>query len=656
MAPGKEMLNNYVFLSGSGEMGKLTRSKDWSSTSVGSPDAWPQSLKTTLSIILNSKFPMFLWWGPELLCFYNDAYRPSLGQNGKHPNILGMPAHQAWTEIWDIIKPLIDIVLDGGEVPLNEDMLVPIYRNGKIEDVYWTFSYSPVHDENGKVGGVLVTCSETTEKVNLVNRFRNAISQAPIGIAIFIGPNFITEIANKFYLEIIDRSEEEFINKPLFTSLPEVKTSVEGLLNTVLNTGIPYFGKEFPVTINRYGKSELVYFDFTYQPYREMDGAITGVMVIAMDVTDSVKAKHAIAESEKQFRNMVMQSPIPMTIFRGEDHVIEIANKVLFETIWRKKEEDVMGKPVLQVFPELKEQKYAELLNTVYKTGIIHNEVEALVYVKGDDGMRKFYLDFEYRPLYEQDGSISGIMITVNDVTEKVEARLKAEELDEQKDFFIGIASHELKTPVTTIKGYVQLLQSMYGEGQDILLKDSLITIDRQVGNLTKLVTDLLDLSKIKSNDLYILKDNFDISEMVQEIIENTQQINPAYSITFSRSVKVIVHGDRDRLGQVLINFLTNAIKYSPSSKIINVEIGLLGSNVVVSVQDSGIGINQKDQEKIFERFYRVEGKNEKTFPGFGIGLFIAAEIIKKHNGTIGVTSEINKGSTFYFLLPTISG
>jgi PAS domain S-box-containing protein len=154
-----------LFLAGGGEMGKLTRAKDWSKTTLGDPAGWPQSLRTTLSILLNSKFPMFLWWGPELICFYNDAYRPSLGTNGKHPFILGERAETAWAEIWTIIKPLIDQVLAGGESTWSEDQLIPIYRNGKMEDVYWTFSYSPVNDESGKVSGVLVTCNETTEKV-----------------------------------------------------------------------------------------------------------------------------------------------------------------------------------------------------------------------------------------------------------------------------------------------------------------------------------------------------------------------------------------------------------------------------------------------------------------------------------------------------------
>ena len=559
----KVIQNANQFLTGGGEMGALIRAKDWSQTPVGDPETWPQSLRTTLSIILNSRFPMFLWWGPDLLCFYNDAYRPSLGRNGKHPYILGMKAETAWTEIWDTIDPLIKSVLDGGDVWM-EDQLIPIYRNGDLEDVYWTFSYSPVKDESGQIAGVLVTCMETTGKVQvfteiqerenqlnftidaaevatwdlnpltnkfigndslkewfglnatdeiplpqaferiiekdrqrvidaiqkaltpaskghyeieytIVNpateeertvlakgkalfdelsrpyrfsgilqdvtqrtqgrkkleqsekRFRNTVLQAPVGIAIFRGENFLVELANEMYLQIVGKEETAFVGKPLFDSLPEVRESVEVLLTNVLHTGVPYHGREFPVMLNVFGVKRVTYFNFVYQALRD-NGVITGVIVLATDVTASVKAKEALAESERQFRNLIMQSPIPMTIFRGRDHVIETANTVMIETIWRRKEVDLIGKKILDVFPELKEQKYAELLDHVYKTGLTHHEKESLAYVQGDDGMRRFYLDFEYAPLFDTDGSVSGLIVTVSDVTEKVEARKKVEE------------------------------------------------------------------------------------------------------------------------------------------------------------------------------------------------------------------------------------
>ena len=191
-------LNSLQFISGGGEMGKLIREKDWRFSVVGEPFEWPQSLRTSLYIVLNAKFPMFLWWGEQLICFYNDAYRPSLGQDGKHPGILGMPAEQAWSEIWEVIKPLIDQVLQGGST-FSEDQLIPIFRNNQMEDVYWTFSYSPVIGEQGRPEAVLVTCQETTEKVRTLKELQEREEQLRFTIeAADLGTWDLNPVTNTF--------------------------------------------------------------------------------------------------------------------------------------------------------------------------------------------------------------------------------------------------------------------------------------------------------------------------------------------------------------------------------------------------------------------------------------------------------------------------
>jgi PAS domain S-box-containing protein len=158
-----QSLHRYV--KNGGEMGELIRSFDWEATVLGNPDAWPLSLLTTLGIIVHSKCPMFLWWGTDLIQFYNDAFRPSLGKDNRHPAALGQRGEDCWPEVWPVIKPLIDQVMDGGEATWSVDQLIPIFRNGKMEDVYWTFSYSAVNGETGGPEGVLVICNETTDLV-----------------------------------------------------------------------------------------------------------------------------------------------------------------------------------------------------------------------------------------------------------------------------------------------------------------------------------------------------------------------------------------------------------------------------------------------------------------------------------------------------------
>jgi signal transduction histidine kinase len=169
--PARSHDQHFDFLAGGGEMGVLTRSLDWSRTPVGPIQSWPQSLRTTVSILLSSRYPMFLFWGPEAVCFYNDGYRPSLGVH-KHPKALGQLGRECWGEIWHIIGPQIDAVMQRGEVTWHEDQLVPFDRNGYFEEIYFTYSYSPVREESGGVGGTLVVCTETTDRVIGERRLR----------------------------------------------------------------------------------------------------------------------------------------------------------------------------------------------------------------------------------------------------------------------------------------------------------------------------------------------------------------------------------------------------------------------------------------------------------------------------------------------------
>ena len=175
---------------GDGEMAELTRRFDWSKTPVGPMDAWPDTLLTTVNLLLATRHPMFLWWGPELIQFYNDGYRPSIRED-KHPKALGQRGIECWPEIWHIIGPQIEAVMTKGESTWHRNALVPIHRNGKLEDVYWTYSYSPVRDRDGNILGTLVTCSETTEEVlgerrlrQSEARFRNLVEQANVGFVI----------------------------------------------------------------------------------------------------------------------------------------------------------------------------------------------------------------------------------------------------------------------------------------------------------------------------------------------------------------------------------------------------------------------------------------------------------------------------------------
>jgi PAS domain S-box-containing protein len=260
-------------------------------------------------------------------------------------------------------------------------------------------------------------------------------------------------------------------------------------------------------------------------------------------------------------------------------------------------------------------------------------------------GGKKKFLQISSAPIHGSNKKIIAAASIISDVT-------KQKSLERQKDDFLGVASHELKTPVTSIKAYAQVLQRIFSKKGDKKAVDLLGKMDGQLNKLTALITDLLDVTKIEAGKLQFRVGSFDANTLIEEVIEDVQRTAPHHKIKKKLAGSKSVYGDRDRVGQVITNFLTNAIKYSPRSKQIIVSTKYNKETLIFSAQDFGIGIPKERQEKLFDRFYRGEGERESTYPGLGLGLYIASEIIKRLQGNIWVESEKGKGSTFYFSLP----
>jgi len=264
--------------------------------------------------------------------------------------------------------------------------------------------------------------------------------------------------------------------------------------------------------------------------------------------------------------------------------------------------------------------------------------------------------DVEVKPRGDEDllgNSIKRMKDNLHQFTlEKDKVQQETLELMHRKDDFLSIASHELKTPVTSLKAYAQLLQ-MDAQGSNDTRKEVMFAkMDAQVDKLTALINDLLDTSKMQNGKLIYNKISFRLNDLVKEIITEMQTAITSHIIILEEDAQLEVCADRDRVGQVVNNLLSNAIKYCPDCKKLVVAIEKGEQMAVCSVQDFGNGINKEQQHKIFERFYRVTGKNFNTYPGLGLGLYIAKEIVDRHNGRIWFESEIGKGTTFYFSLP----
>jgi two-component system sensor histidine kinase VicK len=237
---------------------------------------------------------------------------------------------------------------------------------------------------------------------------------------------------------------------------------------------------------------------------------------------------------------------------------------------------------------------------------------------------------------------ISGVMM---DITVQKESELR-------KNKFIGMVSHELKTPLTSLKAYVQMLHVWAKKKKDRFTSGALSKMEKQVKKMGNMITGFLSLSQIESGKIHLILKDFDLNELIRNAIEETLLLHPGQRVSFSPKQKIMLHADEDKIDQVLINFLSNAIKYSPNGGTIEIAMQVTGKMVQVSVKDEGLGIARPDKKKLFERYYRVESKETAKIPGFGIGLYLCAEIIRQHKGKIGVESQPGKGSNFFFKLP----
>jgi len=238
------------------------------------------------------------------------------------------------------------------------------------------------------------------------------------------------------------------------------------------------------------------------------------------------------------------------------------------------------------------------------------------------------------------------------EIRERKNAEEALRESEARKDEFISMASHELKTPLTSLKGFTNLLQRRLSKQGDMQALHFLTRMEEQLDKLTKLVSELLDVTKMQTGKLEFREERFFLNELVRQTLENLQGTTETHHLQLEEVIDVQVPGDKDRLGQVLINLLTNAIKYSPEADTVIVRVSADEHNAIVSVQDFGIGIEETHQEKIFERFYQVNDDTEKTFPGLGIGLYISSQIVRGHHGLLWVESAKGAGATFYVSLP----
>jgi two-component system CheB/CheR fusion protein len=267
------------------------------------------------------------------------------------------------------------------------------------------------------------------------------------------------------------------------------------------------------------------------------------------------------------------------------------------------------------------------------------------------DNKRLIWAKIKWKTYYDAENCPVKLAGTIMDITQSTEAKEVLKGMLNKKDEFIGIASHELKTPLTSIKGYIQLIKESIKKNDYNKLSLFADKAELNIEKLNGLINDLLDVSKIQAGKLTYNFETFNFDEMLRDSIESVQHITSSHTIVLDKTVDIKYYGDRMRLEQVMNNFLSNAVKYSPSANKVVVSADIIKNYLVVSVKDFGIGIAPENLSKLFDRFYRIDNTSSK-FAGLGLGLYISAEILKRHKGTFWIDSELGNGSTFYSLLP----
>jgi PAS domain S-box-containing protein len=349
-----------------------------------------------------------------------------------------------------------------------------------------------------------------------------------------------------------------------------------------------------------------------------------------------LQAREALADDRTRF--LIRAMPHMVALIKP-DGALEYSNERFL---------DFTGLP----FPNIMGNKWIETIYPDDRDKFLFQWKEALATgeklqiefrMRRADGQYFWHLGL-MKPYHDENNSVSMWIVTLTDIHDQ-------KMLDEKKDEFIAMASHELKTPLTTAKGYNDLLMDIVDENTNVEIATYARKTNVSINRLNKLISDLLDITKIQHGKFQLKIVEFDIDNTLNEAIESIQQAFPKSNIRKMNEDDFWVKGDRERILQVCVNLLNNAIKYSPNSNDVDIKVSGKGNDVEVAITDYGIGIPKSGIDKLFSRFYRVEG-NAQQFPGLGIGLFIASEIIKQHHGEIRVVSDVGRGSTFYFTLP----
>jgi hypothetical protein len=680
------------FLAGGGEMGALVRAYDWSGSRLGKPETWPQSLRTAVRILLNTNHPMFIWWGSDLIQFYNDAYRQTMGPE-RHPSALGQGGRECWAEIWDIIGPQIEQVMSGGGATWHENQLVPVTRHGKLEQVYWTYGFSPIDEDDG-IGGVLVVCRDVTEEYLAAVRLREREAELARvqqlgrigGLEVDLRTGFRNRRSPEYLLihglppDAANESHDDWVNR----IHPEDREATEKKFRDAVAGNVRDYSVQYRIIRPSDGETRWISVKSTIE--RDENGKAIRLIGAHTDITEQVVAGIALRQSEERFRKLADQlAELNATLAqrveektRERDRIWNVSQDLLVVAdrngVWRT---------VNPAWTKTLGWSEAELLNRTSQWldypddgGQTRKEINKLI--QGD-----LTVKFEGR-FRHKDGSYRWLSWTgvpdrdhiyavARDVTaEKAAAeRLKAAEealLQSQKMEAVGQLTggiaHDFNNLLTGIVGSLDLLQTRLNQGRTDNVARYINAAMTSANRAAALTHRLLAFARRQP----LIPESVDVNQLVVSLEDLLRR-------TIGESIDLEIAApddlwctlcDPNQLESALLNLAINARDAMPDGgKLIistaNAHLGSVtadtpalspGDYICIAVSDTGVGMSAEVAARAFDPFFTTKPIGQGT----GLGLSMIYGFARQSNGHVTIDSKLGRGTSVRLYLPRYDG
>jgi PAS domain S-box-containing protein len=680
------------FLVGGGEMGALTRAYDWSANPLGRPETWPQSLRTAVRLLLNTNHPMFIWWGPQLIQFYNDGYRRTLGPE-RHPSALGQGGRECWAEIWDIVGPQIEQVMRGGGATWHENQLVPVTRHGRLEQVYWTYGYSPI-DEDNRIGGVLVVCRDVTKDYLASAALREREAELARvqqigrigGLEVDLRTGFRNRRSPEYLLihglppDAVNESHEDWVGR----IHPEDRAATEKKFREAVAGNARDYTVQYRIIRPSDGETRWISVRSTIE--RDETGKAIRLVGAHSDVTEQVVAEQALRQSEEEFRKLADQlAELNATLAqrveektRERDRIWNVSQDLLLVAdrngVWRT---------VNPAWTRTLGWSEAELLNRTSQwlehpddSGLtragVSNLIQGNLTVRFESRFR--HKDGSYRWLSwtgvpDQDH----IYAVARDVTaEKAAAeRLKATEealLQSQKMEAVGQLTggiaHDFNNLLTGIVGSLDLLQTRFKQGRTDNVARYIDAAMTSANRAAALTHRLLAFARRQP----LIPKSVDANQLVvslEDLLRRT--IGEAIDLEIVTSDDLwCTLCDPNQLESALLNLAINARDAMPDGGKLTIATSNArldgvtpdapalapGDYICIDVTDTGTGMSSEVVARAFDPFFTTKPIGQGT----GLGLSMIYGFARQSNGHATIDSKLGEGTSVKFYLPRHHG